>query len=213
MGQHISARGDITGDAIITVNTWAWASPANWSSFVRIIVKGGVWGEPEKITINDCGKWNGGNVDVEYLTTDVNGTYFEAHYSLNGLEWIDGATNSRVALIEQGQWDANSNFSNVSCTYFNGNPYVAVYGGSHFTYSSTRVLMFDASDRNNFKGSYDESPALYYRSTGKSFSGLVGTASADVLLTQSPDGYFLYLYWIGGNTGFIRAEQFDCIEQ
>lgn len=213
MGQHISARGDITGNAIITVNTWAWASPANWSSFVRIIVKDGVWGEPEKVTINGCGMWNGGNVDVEYLTTDVNGIYFEAHYSLNGLEWIDGSTDSRAALIEQGQWDANSNFSNVSCTYFNGNPYVAVYGGAHFTYSSTRALMFDASDRNNFKGSYDDSPALYYKSTGKNFSGLVGTASADVLLYPSPDGYFLYLYWIGGNTGFIRAEQFDCIEQ
>lgn len=213
MGQHISVRGDITANAIITVNTWAWASPANWSSFVRIIVTNGVWGEPEKITINDCGKWNGGNVDVEYLTTDVNGTYFEAHYSLNGLEWIDGATNSRVALIEQGGNDANSNFSNVSCTYFNGNPYVAVYGGSHFTYSASRVLMFDASDRNNFTGSYDASPALYYKSTAKYLSDLVGKASADVLLTQSADGYFLYLYWIGGNTGFIRAEQFDCIEQ
>lgn len=213
MGQHISVRGDITRDAIITVNCWAWASPANWTSFVRIVVKDGVWGEPEKVTIAGCGAWNGGNVDVEYLTTDINGTYFEAHYSLNGLEWIDGATNTRVAFIDKGANDANSNFSNVSCLYFNGKPYVAVYGGSHFNYSATRVLMFDASERNDFNGTFDASPALYYRSTAKYISGLTGTASCDVLLCQSPDGYFLYLYWIGGNTNFIRAEQFDCIEQ
>ena len=101
----------------------------------------------------------------------------------------------------------------MSCLYFNGNPYVAVYGGSHFNYSASRVLMFDAADRNNFNGTFDASPALYYKSTAKYISGLTGTASCDVLLAQSPDGYFLYLYWIGGNTNFIRAEQFDCIEQ
>ena len=213
MGQHISVRGDITRDAVITVNTWAWASPANWSSFVRIVVSGGVWGEPEKVTIAGCGMWNGGNIDVEYLTTDLAGTYFKASYSTNGLEWIDGATNTRTAFIDKDGNDANSNFSNVSCLYFNGNPYVAVYGGSHFNYSASRVLMFDAADRNNFNGTFDASPALYYKSTAKYISGLTGTASCDVLLAQSPDGYFLYLYWIGGNTNFIRAEQFDCIEQ
>ena len=73
--------------------------------------------------------------------------------------------------------------------------------------------MFDASNRSDFTGTYDESPALYYKSTTKYHSPLVGTASSDVLLCQSSDGYFLYLYWIGGNTNFIRAEQFDCIKQ
>ena len=117
-----------------------------------------------------------------------------------------------MATIQQGEWDGNSNFSNVSCLYFNGNPYVAIYGGSHFTYSGTRAMLFDASNRSDFTGSYDDSPALYYTSTAKSFSGLDGTASCDVLLTKSPDGYFLYLYWIGGNTGFVRAEQYDCLK-
>lgn len=213
MGQHISVRGDITGKAVITVNAWAWASTPNWSGFVRILVEDGVWGTPELVTITECAKWNGGNVDVEYLTTDITGTYFEAHYSTNGLQWIDGATNARVAFIDKGANDGNSNFSNVSCLLFNGNPYVAVYGGSHFTYTAARVLMLDASNRSNFSGTFDDTPALYYKSTAKYHNPLTGTASCDVLLTQSPDGYFLYLYWIGGNTGFIRAEQFDCIEQ
>lgn len=213
MGQHISVRGDITGNALVTVNCWAWALPANWSSFVRIRVENGVWGEPEKVTIMDCGKWNGGNVDVEYLTTDTSGPYFKASYSTNGLEWIDGATDTRVAFIDKGANDGNSNFSNVSCLYFNGKPYVAVYGGSHFNYSATRAMMFDASDRNAFTGTFDDTAAKYYYSTPKYLSNLAGTASCDVLLCQSADGYFLYLYWLGGNTGFVRAEQFDCIEQ
>lgn len=213
MGQHISVRGDITDKAIITVNAWAWASPANWHSFIRILVEDGVWGEPEVVTINNSLKWNGGNVDVEYLTTDITGPYFEAHYSNNALQWVDGAANTPVATIDKGGNDANSNFSNVSCSVFNGKPYVAVYGGSHFTYSGTRAMLFDASNRSDFTGTYDDSSALYYTSTPKSFSGLDGTASCDVLLCKSPDGYFLYLYWIGGNTNFVRAEQFDCIKQ
>lgn len=213
MGQHVSVRGDITDKAVVTINAWAWASTPNWSGFIRIRVKDGVWGEPEVVTITDCAKWNGGNIDVEYLTTDITGPYFEAHYSTNGLQWIDGATNARVAFIDKGANDNNSNFSNVSCLYFNEKPYVAVYGGSHFNYSQTRAMLFDASNRSDFTGTYDDSPALYYTSTPKSFSGLVGTASCDVLLTQSSDGYFLYLYWIGGNSSFVRCEQYDCIKQ
>lgn len=213
MGQHVSVRGDITDKAIITINTWVWAGTPSWSGFIRILVEDGVWGEPEVVTINNSLKWNGGNVDTEYLTTDVTGPYFEAHYSTNALQWVDGATNECVATIDKGGNDANSNFSNVSCLYFNGKPYVATYGGSHFTYTAARMLMFDASNRSDFTGTFDESPALYCKSTAKYHSPLVGTASCDVLLTQSSDGYFLYLYWIGGNTNFVRAEQFDCIKQ
>ena len=213
MGTHISARGDITGSAVITINSWAWASPATWTGFIRIPVEDGVWGTPEVVHITDGGAWNGGHIDVEYLTTDITGPYFKAYYSGNNLQWIDGATNTRVATIDKGANDANSNFNNVSCCVFNGKPYVASYIGSHFTYSACRVEMFDASNRSDFTGTYDESPALYYKSTTKYHSPLVGTASSDVLLCQSSDGYFLYLYWIGGNTNFIRAEQFDCIKQ
>ena len=64
IGSKISIKGDIDADAVVTINCWAWASPANWSSFVRIIVTDGVWGTPEKVTIAGCGLWNGGNVDI-----------------------------------------------------------------------------------------------------------------------------------------------------
>ena len=37
--------------------------------------------------------------------------------------------------------------------------------------------------------------------------------SCDILLSQSSDGYYLYLYWIGGNTNYIRAEQWDCVDK
>ncbi|MCM1301731.1 MAG: DUF5018 domain-containing protein [Alistipes senegalensis] len=217
MGQHISVRGDITQNAIITINTWAWAGTPSWSSFVRIIVENGVWGEPEKVTISGCGLWRTGDVDVEYLTTDVTGPYFKASYSANSLDWIDGATDARVAYIGPGATESgNENLSSVSCLTFNDTPYVAIYISAHFANSNTRALLFNASSQSAFSGTFDNSAAKYYGSSNKVFWGALDssvTASGDVLLTQSPDGYFLYLYWIGGNSNFIRAEQFDCIEQ
>lgn len=212
IGSKISIKGDIDADAVVTINCWAWASPANWSSFVRIIVTDGVWGTPEKVTIAGCGLWNGGNVDVEYLSTDITGPYFKASYSTNGAEWIDGATNSRVAFIDKGANDANSNFANVSCAVFNKSPFVAVFGGSHFAYSASRAILLDVGDRNLFTGTFDNTKAKIYASTPK-YLAVSGTASCDILLSQSFDGYYLYLYWIGGNTNYIRAEQWDCVDK
>lgn len=212
IGSKISIKGDIDADAVVTINCWAWANPSNWSSFVRIIVTDGVWGTPEKVTIAGCGLWNGGNVDVEYLSTDITGPYFKASYSTNGAEWIDGATNSRVAFIDKGANDANSNFANVSCAVFNKSPFVAVFGGSHFAYSASRAILLDVGDRNLFTGTFDNTKAKIYASTPK-YLAVSGTASCDILLSQSSDGYYLYLYWIGGNTNYIRAEQWDCVDK
>ncbi|MDE6864783.1 MAG: DUF5018 domain-containing protein, partial [Alistipes sp.] len=215
MGSHISVRGDITGKAIITIN--GWSGSAGWSSFIRILVEGGVWGEPELVTITNSIDWKNGSVDIEYLTTDITGPYFNAITQKN-LQWIDGATNECVASIEaQTDDDKNNNFSNVSCLYFNSKPYVAAYGGAHFGNSGTRVVLCDTSSQSAFTGTFDDSPAIYYSSTPKKFwSEISGANTSDVLLCQSPDGYFLYLYWITCNNngfGFIRAEQFDCIKQ
>lgn len=44
LGAKISVQGDITKNAIITVPTWAWASPANHNEFIRWIVTDGVIG-------------------------------------------------------------------------------------------------------------------------------------------------------------------------
>ena len=35
IGSKISIKGDIDADAVVTINCWAWASPANWSSLLR----------------------------------------------------------------------------------------------------------------------------------------------------------------------------------
>ncbi len=210
MGAHISVRGDISDKAVITINAWSGGT-----RFIRILVEDGVWQEPELVVITGCGSWGTGNVDVEYLTTDITGPYFKVNYSTNSLEWIDGATNARVAVIGPGAADnGNSNCNNVSCCYFNGKPYVALYSNAHFTNSSTRALLFDASSQSDFTGTFDDSPAKYYGSTPIQFWGAIDgtTASGDVLLT-SPDGYHLYWYWISGNARFIRAEEFDCLKQ
>ena len=58
IGSKISIKGDIDADAVVTINCWAWASPANWSSFVRIIVTDGVWGTPADSGTAAMSMWN-----------------------------------------------------------------------------------------------------------------------------------------------------------
>ena len=212
IGSKISIKGDIDADAVVTINCWAWASPANWSSFVRIIVTDGVWGYSRKGY--DCGLRTlerrqcrcGISVDGYYRTL------FQSQLFDQWGGWINGATNSRVAFIDKGANDANSNFANVSCAVFNKSPFVAVFGGSHFAYSASRAILLDVGDRNLFTGTFDNTKAKIYASTPK-YLAVSGTASCDILLSQSSDGYYLYLYWIGGNTNYIRAEQWDCVDK
>ena len=101
---------------------------------------------------------------------------------------------------------------NMSCAVFNKSPFVAVFGGSHFAYSASRAILLDVGDRNLFTGTFDNTKAKIYASTPK-YLAVSGTASCDILLSQSSDGYYLYLYWIGGNTNYIRAEQWDCVDK
>lgn len=147
MGAKINVQGDLNGNAIITVPTWAWANPPAHAEFIRWIVTNGVPGAPEAISISNVIKWNSGNTDLIYMTTNVNDNYFMTNYGGGGnkLDAIDGATNTGVARLATSTWGANSNFNAVDAVEFNKAKYVAVYGGMHFTYSQCLGYMFDVT--------------------------------------------------------------------
>jgi len=213
IGSKISVSGDIKGDAIIIINDWFWTSPAACREFIRIRVTDGVLGTPEAVTLTGTFAWNGGNVDLVYSSSDITSDLFVTSYSGNSLEVVNGATNAQKGIIGKGANDANSNFASVDFAKFNKASYVVIYGGSHFTYSATRAMLFDVSTLASFTGTFDNSTAKIFTSPTFYASALSGTAYPDVLLSITDDGFMMNMFFVGSNNGVLQAYQFDCIDK
>ena len=175
MGAKINVQGDLNGNAIITVPTWAWASPATHSEFIRWVVTNGVVGNPEAITVSNVVKWSSGNTDLVYASANTNDNYFVTSYGGTGnkLDAVNGATNTGVARLATSTWGANSNFNCVDAVEFNKAKYVAVYGGMHFTYSQCLGYMFDATSLTQFTGTLNDSPARVFTTNEYKFGSPV----------------------------------------
>lgn len=212
MGAKINVQGDLNGNAIITVPTWAWASPATHSEFIRWVVTNGVVGGPEIVSVSNVSKWSSGNSDLVYSSANVTDNYFVTSYSGNKLDAVDGATNTGVAQLGTSTWGANSNFNCVDAVEFNKAKYVALYGGMHFTYSQCLGYMYDVTSLTQFTGLLNDSPAKVFMTNEYKF-GTPVTASSDILMVPSPDGYKLRLYYTDANSRSLVAWEFDCIEK
>lgn len=215
MGMKISVSGDITKDAIITVPTWAWANPPSHSEFIRWVVKDGVVGLPEAVVPVSVSRWNGGNVDVAYATTDITkGNYFVTSYSGTGnkLDALSAGTNQNLGQLATPTWGANSNYNAVDAVEFNGALYTAVYGGMHFTYSQCVAFMQDVTTLTGFTGTIQDSPSTVWESAQYKFGNPV-FASSDIIMIPSSDGYKLKLFYTDGNCRSLVAWEFDCIDK
>lgn len=214
MGAKINVQGDLNGNAIITVPTWAWAATPTHGEFVRWIVTNGIAGNAEIITVNNITKWNSANADLIYASANVNDNYFVTSYSGvgNKLDAVDGTTNVGIAKLATSTWGANSNFNAVDAVEFNKAKYVVVYGGMHFTYSQCMGFMFDVTSLAQFTGSLNDSPSLVFMTNDYRFGSPI-LASSDILMIPSPDGYKLRLYYTDANCRSLVAWEFDCIEK
>lgn len=212
MGAKINVTGDLNGNAIITVPTWAYAKPATHSEFIRWKVTNGVAEAPEAIVVSNVSKWASGAVDLIYGSTDINSNYFVTSYSGNKLDAVNGATNTGIARLETSTWGANSNFNCVDFVEFNKAKYVATYGGMHFTYSQCVGYMYDVSSLDQFTGLLNNSPSKVFVTNQHVFGNPI-FASGDILMIPSPDGYKLRLYYTDANCRSLVAWEFDCIEK
>ncbi|MDD3034905.1 MAG: DUF5018 domain-containing protein [Bacteroidales bacterium] len=214
MGAKINVQGDINGNAIISVPTWAWAATPSHHEFIRWVVTNGVPGPAEVVSPTNIVNWNSGNSDVQYASASTAGRYFVTSYSGigNKLDAVDGATNTGVARLGTATWGANSNFNAVDAVEFNKATYVAVYGGMHFTYSQCVGYMYDVTTLDQFTGLINNAPSLVFNTNDYRFGSPV-LASSDILLIPSPDGYKLRLYYTDGNCRSLVAWEFDCIDK
>lgn len=87
------------------------------------------------------------------------------------------------------------------------------------------VWLLDVGDMNKFYGALDcalvpsgnPSPTIVWKTLNDTWGAQAASGprndnfTADVLLAQSDDGYYMYLYFLFTN-GFVVGYQFDCID-
>ena len=228
IGRKISVYGNINENAIITSPLLTAPGGAMVNRFARWTVVNGVLTSqtPEVITISGLTTgWNG-NSDIVYTSaTNTNSDYFLGAYSENALVWINGTTNQvnkrvpTTTTADAGNFVTNA----VDFVEFNNAKYLTTNWINGFTWGSADLVwLLEVTTDATFTGSLLEScPAVVwqcdrhkYGPRGSGFSDPEpenGNMTGDVALRVSPDGYYLYLYFMFTN-GYVVGVQFDCID-
>lgn len=216
MGRKLSIKGDVNGDAIITVGMNTWLS----SKFARWKVTGGVLQSqtPEFITMTDV-SWNNDHIDVIYTSgTDLNADYFTISYTSNAATWMNGMTHTSRAKLPS--MDANYPSNAIDYKVFNGVPFILFNHANSANWGmADEVVLANASSVEGFTATHTAIPAVggaveWVQPGGVYGSWTMGVqntnGTADVALNVSEDGYYLYVYFLFTN-GQVACYRFDCI--
>lgn len=211
MGRKISVSGSLDGDAIITAPYYSTAGKfARWQ-----VVNGQLKSQtPENVTAQGLGSW-GNNADVIYSDpSNPESDYFAAFYSTpRNLTWFNGATNTIKANgpAISANWIQNA----VDFAVFNKVAYVLSNSVNSFTWGKDdNIYLFDVAG-----GTLGNQP-LDFGTNGLNIMGNYGgnalgvqnaNGTGDVALRVSPDGYYLYIYFMFTN-GYVGCISCDCID-
>ena len=227
-GKHITATGDVYGDAMIAAPYCGWVDGGSYSTW-RWTIRNGedVDKRPRWCNVKGLSKgWTNGN--MVYSDTDPASDYFICGYSMNQLVWFDGATDMYKAHINC-TLTGNEQLLAVNAVKFNGMPYVICAAETSFDYGVAGAMwVLEAEYPQTFNGSFYTTPEKgptpdivvyeldrddgYGKYGGRLNDGVNGEAYTDVALHVSPDGYFMYAYFMYCN-GYVGCVQFDCIDR
>ena len=220
IGRKISVYGNLDENAIITSPLLTGTD----SRFARWTVVGGQLTSqtPEIITIEGHVGWST-NCDIIYTSaTATNSDYFAAAYSQNMLSWVNGVTNQvrssmNRTIPDDGNWITNA----VDYVEFNNAKYLTTNWINSFNWGSSDIVwLMDVTTQTDFTGNLsfaaETCPAVVWQCPRNTYGawvlGIQNTnGTGDVALCVSPDGYYLYLYFMFTN-GSIVGVQFDCID-
>ena len=221
MGAKIKVTGDVQKDAVIIITNEGIASVTSSSKFTRIVVKDGVIQTPEVVDISATGlAWGTAPVNstsIVSASTDINDGYFLSYYDPNVFTYLNS---SNVASIQLNNPSGNSWGQNQNCLdskQFNNANYVALFLVSHFPHwgIGPELYVYDVIDKSKLTGDITSAPALVLSNNSMTWfqSSSASTASGDVLIAPTADGFKLYVYYYDNNSGVIGAYVADCIEK
>ena len=222
IGRKISIQGNLDEDAIITAPLFPTTTRfARW-----VVVDGELTSPtPEIITIGGFSNW-ANHCDIVYTSaSNVNSDYFVAGYANTGsqttesLGWVNGATNQ----IRHKLTPIEVNFVPNSVDYieFNNAKYVAFNFINGFPWGGADdVWLLDVTTDAQFSGSTQSRncAAVVWEAERNKYGPRAIQAApdnenqtGDLAMTVSPDGYYLFLYFMFTN-GYVVGVQFDCID-
>ncbi len=224
-GKMISVTGDVYGDALISVVYCGWSATGS-TSILTWTVKNGVVENQKPHWRQAKGMKGWTNGDASYINPELTSDYFAAGYSPNRLTWVNGTSDqARTDIL--GELTNNEQMLALDVETFNGVPYVITSMETSFTWGvSGAMWVCEAKYPETFNGTLktginEQLPAavVYQLDRGADGFGKYGgrlndgtnvNAYTDVKLHASPDGYFMYAYFMFCN-GYVGCVQFDCL--
>lgn len=227
-GWALSIQGNLDNDAFIT--TPIFYKDGNKAQFARWQVVGGVLKSqtPEFVELKSIIANTGGTntwakgADVVYTSSNnLQSDYFLASYARYDLPapnnlryflWYNGLDNS-VKDKKDISSIGNAPVTAVDYMIFNNVPYVAhsivePFGGI-ISKTVDVVYMYDLTSGSLGTPMKVCEPGIYGSHAG---SGIANSEwASDVVLRESKDGYYLYVYLMFGN-GYVVCQQYDCID-
>lgn len=221
MGSKMKVIGDVKNDAVIIITNEGVDGVTKSSKFTRLVVKGGVIQTPEVVDITATGlAWGSAPVNsttVVPASTNVSDGSFLSYYDANVFTYLNGtnAVATQLSNPSGNSWGQNQNC--LDSKAFNNANYVALFLVSHFPHWGIGpvLYMYDVTDKSKLTGNISTSPALVLSNENLNWyqASTADTASGDVLIAPTADGFKLYVYYYDNNSGTIGAYVADCIKK
>ena len=216
IGARLHVQGDLNSNAVIT------ATPYSCNNAIRWIVKDVRVGNPENILMS-VAAWGAQDDAAKVVGVDAegkNGSIVD-YYQGGACQMYylsDWKTSANLVQNNSGNaWGYNT--AAIDVRPFNKARYLALFEMGYWPdWGLTgHIYLYDASNPASVTGTTDGSSMLKYAYTIPDNFGSVGYASdgrfADVLVTPSEDGYFLYIFYASNTHLSFGGIQVDCIKK
>ena len=218
VGSEIKVNGNIDGDAVIVLNVEGVSGVTSSDDIVVIRVEGG---KVTSTTTRKLGSFSWGQSPVNSAgiaarTTNPDDGFFYSQYGstfsfISGTNAVSGDFNNDTT-----GWGLNAN--NLDAKAFNNQQYLAMFVVSHFPAwgMGPQLYVYNVSDMSKFTGTAVNDLAcleLAFADIVWYQVGNNGTASGDVCMAPSADGYKLYIYYYDHNSQVVGGYVLDCIKR
>lgn len=216
-GYKMKVNGNIDTDAVIIMTNEGVDGITSSSTVNAIIIKDGVPVETRNIDMSGTGlAWGSAPVNASVIvaaTSNIDDGLMGCKYEYP-LVWMKG-DGSCGASLTGGNWAINPNFMDAKS--FNNKNYAALFVVSHFPHwgSGPQLYLYDITDRTALGDNYESSSAAVLSNPAMEWyqKGDTGYATGDVIITPSPDGFKVMVYYYDCNSHVLGGYSADCIKR
>jgi len=232
-GTTMKVIGDIDDEAVITIVYDGIAEVTTSSRFRAVHISGGAVVSDEVLDLAGTGlAWGAGANNGTCIVSgspDLSGGWYGAAYDENALYWfkkdltvgsrLNGMGPDNELMYLNGNVDAN----NLDSKRFNNARYMVLFASSHFPswWPGPQIYVYDISSGAIAGTNVWDSSALVFSIDNNNMYSLQNekgatkesTASGDVILSPSPDGYKLYMYYYDHYAQMLGGFCVDCLKR